>query len=137
MFTKKLRPAGNSSNDTTLWKWFSQYVRLRDRISCTDNCACISCGAVGHWKSFDAGHFVPRDRWTTRYHEKNVNAQCQKCNRFSDGNQYQHGRGIDNKYGEGTADYLQSIGKRTNKLSRDAIKALSNIYREKTKELMK
>ena len=66
-------------------KWFSVYIRLRDADD-NGNCRCCSCTKEGFWKEMDAGHFIPRQNKSTRYHEKNVFAQCRKCNRFYNGN---------------------------------------------------
>ena len=57
------------------------------------------------FKSY-AGHFLSRRFESTRFDEKNVHGQCQKCNRFEYGNQYEHGKRIDEIYGKGTADDL-------------------------------
>lgn len=84
---------------------FSEYIRLRDADT-NGSCTCITCGRTGDIKEFDAGHFVPRDKKATRYDERNVNAQCQYCNRYRAGEQYRHGQEIDLKYGEGTAQEL-------------------------------
>lgn len=77
---------------------FSVYIRLRD----SDNkgyCRCISCGSIHPWKEVDCGHHVNRSHMSTRYSEKNCNAQCRKCNRFDEGNNIGYTRGLINKYG--------------------------------------
>ena len=38
----------------------------------------------------DAGHFIGRQHLITRYDERNVHAQCRKCNRFEYGRQYEY-----------------------------------------------
>jgi len=94
-------------------KIFSQYIRLRDRVSMT-HCRCVDCGRLIDMKyECDAGHFVPRGRLSTRYHEQNVHAQAKKCNNknWNQGEQYKHGKAIDRLYGEGTADRLMSMPK--------------------------
>jgi len=136
MLPKHKRKRMNSTSDQTLWKWFSKYVRLRDRLPGTDNCRCISCGAVKRWKEMDAGHFVPRDRWNVRYNEQNVNAQCQHCNRFQSGNQFEHGLAINAKYGSGTAEYLAGIAKRGGRFSRIEIITLSDYYKRRVKGML-
>lgn len=76
---------------------FSLFIRLRD----SDHqgvCKCITCGEFKHYTDMDAGHFVTRDNMATRWEEENVNAQCQSCNRFKGGKQYEHGLAIDKKY---------------------------------------
>lgn len=91
-------------------KVFSEYIRLRDSNR-QGLCFCITCNRPFHWKDGDAGHYVPRDRLATRFDERNVNAQCKYCNRFRSGEQYNHGVGIDKKYGLGTAQKLQDISR--------------------------
>jgi hypothetical protein len=54
----------------------------------------------------DAGHFITRGKKSTKFDEKNVHAQCRKCNRFMSGFQYKYSIAIDEKYGEGTAKSL-------------------------------
>lgn len=77
---------------------FSVYIRLRD----SDNkgyCRCISCSSIHQWKEVDCGHYVNRSHMSTRYSERNCNAQCRKCNRFDEGNNIGYTRGLINKYG--------------------------------------
>lgn len=85
---------------------FSEFIRLRDSDS-QGICKCITCGSFHHWRECDAGHFITRDNMATRWEEENVNAQCQKCNRFQSGKQYEHGLAIDKKFKKpGTASML-------------------------------
>jgi len=115
---------------------FSEFIRLRD----ADNqgyCKCISCGEVGFWKEMDAGHFVSRDRKSTRYDPRNVHAQCLRCNRFRSGEQYIHGRMIDDLYGKGAASYLITISGERTKLTPDWLIFHIGEYRSKVKELKK
>jgi|SRR5690625_868337 len=83
---------------------FSAYIRRRDEKNGLSQC--ITCKAWKPWKEMDCGHFISRRFQATRYDERNANAQCKKCNRFENGNQYEHGKRIDEKYGEGTADSI-------------------------------
>lgn len=80
-------------------KYFSLYIRERDKGK-----PCITCGRYS--SKMDCGHFISRRFEATRYDEKNANAQCIKCNRFENGNQFEHGQNIDHKYGSGTAEHL-------------------------------
>lgn len=95
----------NSQLEKILWKWFSLFIRLRDS-DYNGMCVCITCGKIFHYKSGDAGHFISRNHKSTKYDEKNVNAQCAADNRFQSGKQYEHGLAIDKKYGHGTAEFL-------------------------------
>src|SRR5690554_3063475 len=79
-------------------KYFSQFIRKRD-----ENKPCITCGKRGE---MDCGHFISRRFESVRYDERNANGQCLKCNRFQNGNQFEHGLAIDRLYGKGTAETL-------------------------------
>ena len=67
---------------------FSQWVRLSN--SKNGNCTCVTCGKVGDWKSggIQAGHFMSRKHYSTRWDERNVKPQCVGCNMFKAGEQY-------------------------------------------------
>lgn len=114
---------------------FSQFIRLRD-ANRQGICFCITCGKTFHWKDGDAGHFVQRDRYATRYDERNVHAQCKYCNRFRSGEQSIHGMQIDKKYGEGTAAQLITISKiKGCKLDLRWVDIKLSYYKKKVKEL--
>ena len=84
---------------------FSKMIRERDK-----NLPCISCGAVG--REVDAGHFRIRQNMATRFHPKNVNAECRRCNRFGSMG-FEYGVNLDKKYGEGTANKLYQLSTET------------------------
>lgn len=71
-------------------KVFHEYIRRRDADNNTGNCDCVSCGKTIHFSESDAGHFISRKYLITRYDERNVKAQCRKCNRFEYGRQYEY-----------------------------------------------
>lgn len=81
------------------WDYFSKWVHKRDAGQ-----PCITCGRRS--SQMDAGHFISRRFEATLFDERNVNLQCIKCNRFENGNQYEHGLRIDKKYGPGTAEKI-------------------------------
>tara|TARA_X000001382_G_scaffold129710_1_gene122429 strand:+ start:1382 stop:1777 length:396 start_codon:yes stop_codon:yes gene_type:complete len=70
---------------------FSQFVR----VSSADKngyCTCVTCGKKGHWKdgSIQAGHFMSRKHYSTRWDIRNVKPQCVGCNMFKSGEQYKY-----------------------------------------------
>ena len=67
---------------------FSQYIRLSN--SKNGNCTCVTCGKVGDWKNggMQAGHFMSRKHYSTRWDERNVKPQCAGCNVFRYGEQF-------------------------------------------------
>jgi hypothetical protein len=118
-------------------KWFSRYIRLRDSDPHTEMGNCCTCGTPLHWKSGDAGHFQQRYKNITRYEEKNSHLQCKQCNNkdWKQGEQYLHGKFIDNKYGEGTADYLSELGKQKKQFKPYELEELIDLYKQKIKDL--
>lgn len=114
-------------------KVFSEYVRRSD---CNNGSArCITCPTILHWTLGDAGHFVTRNHFATRWDRKNVNFQCPACNRFRGGEQHLHGLAIDRKYGKGTAEQLQAISRVYSGIDVIWLKHHIELYRGKIKEL--
>jgi hypothetical protein len=70
---------------------FSQYIRLSNADK-RGMCTCITCGKVGHWKTggIQAGHFISRKHYSTRWDERNVKPQCVGCNVYRYGEQYKY-----------------------------------------------
>jgi hypothetical protein len=120
----------------TFWRVFSQFIRKRDTSKGYGRC--ISCGKVISYETCDAGHFIPANECFIGllFDEKNVNAQCQKCNRFDGGNRYEYSLRLDEKYGEGTAKKLwQRKWEITKEKTDEEYKNLTKKYREKIKNL--
>lgn len=121
--------------DSNLWVPFSKYIRLRDSDE-NGICTCFTCGDRQEWNSggMQAGHFVGRRHWSTRYHEQNVHAQCTRCNMYQSGMQYEYGLKLDQKYGEGTAQKLFELSKQTVHMNQNDIDGLAEHYRYLVKE---
>ena len=117
-------------------KIFSEYIRLRDS-DYKGNCKCISCGkeVPAFGGSTHAGHLFSRRYLSIRFDEKNVNAQCAYCNTFLNGNQIKAARGVENKWGEGTVNELESRMHITTKLNRVDYEEAIEIYKQKIREL--
>jgi hypothetical protein len=78
-------------------KVFSEYIR--QRFAKDGWVQCVTCGTRKHWKEVDAGHFVSRRHYSTRWDPSNVHVQCKKCNIFGNGENYLMGKYIDQTYG--------------------------------------
>lgn len=113
---------------------FSEFIRLRDSDS-NGICKCITCNTPDHWRQVDAGHFVTRENMATRWEEENVHAQCQSCNRFKSGKQYEHGLAVDRKHGAGTASKLIVKSKSPCNWEDFEIETMAKYYRNAVKEL--
>ena len=66
---------------------FSKYIRVSNADK-NGYCTCVTCGVVKHWKEIQAGHFMSRKHYSTRWDERNVSSQCLACNMFRQGEQY-------------------------------------------------
>ena len=117
-------------------KVFSIFIRLRDSNE-NGYIRCISCGKIVHWKKSDCGHFINRKHLSTRWHEKNCNAQCRACNRFDEGNFPGYLVGINKKYGTKILDELTLLKYQVSKLTDLEGKLLIDYYKKRVKELEK
>ena len=122
-----------------LWKVFSRYVRLRDAVRTTGNCKsslCITCERLEDITKMDAGHFFSRTHSATLFHEKNVHAQCKRCNMLNGGEQFLYAQKVDKLYGEGTAEELNQLRHTTKRFSRPELEDMIEEYKEKLNELI-
>lgn len=66
-----------------LWPIFSRYIRTRDCIATTGDPnfgKCITCGKTYPFKRLQAGHFIPGRTDAILFDERQVHAQCYRCN---------------------------------------------------------
>lgn len=87
------------------WYLFSKAVRMRD---CFKYGVCISCGRRIKVDTCDAGHFIPAGDCGPEllFDPRNVNAECFHCNAWDGLHLFGYARGLDSRYGEGTAEEL-------------------------------
>lgn len=122
----------------TLDKVFSKYIRLRDALITTGTktyARCITCKERKDIRYMDAGHFVGRGAGATRYDERNVHAQCKKCNMGGRPTMHQdYEREMIKLYGKETVDEIIKLGKQPYHFNRewleDQIKYYKNEYKE-------
>ena len=67
---------------------FSRYIRLKNADK-TGYCTCVTCNREYHYKNIQAGHFMSRKNYSTRWDERNVYPQCYGCNVMQQGKQYE------------------------------------------------
>ena len=101
-------------------KWFNRSIKYRDSelIEGEWLFICITCPRRVLFRDRDgkfnrsahAGHFQPCHKENTRFNDENVNGQCGSCN-YNQGEQYKYARGLESKYGDGTADKLEKLAK--------------------------
>lgn len=87
------------------WHFFSLAIRKRDVEKWG---GCISCGREITVYTCDAGHFIPAASCgpLLLFHLLNVNAECSRCNAWDDLHLLGYAKGLDRRYGEGTAEKL-------------------------------
>lgn len=83
---------------------FAKMIRGRDR-----GLPCISCPAKGT----QSGHFRRRELMSTRWHYRNSNLQCSRCNCWLSGNEFEYAIGLDKKFGAGEAKKIYKLSQRT------------------------
>lgn len=111
----------------------NRYARERDCFGKL-GAACISCGV---WKSFeelDGGHYIPTTTSSTRFDERNINAQCHRCNRFLHGNLRGYFRGLEKKLGRSGLDDLEASAT-SKKWTREELNELKLYYQQKLNDL--
>ena len=113
-------------------KVFSLYIRQRaaDSFGMID---CYTCGKRKHWKEVDAGHFQTRSKFSTRWDDQNVKAQCKHCNMTNGGQQFQFGIMLDQEYGEGMAEKILIRSNQMAKYSMDDLRIMIDAYKAKVR----
>jgi hypothetical protein len=92
---------------------FSQYIRLSN----ADNngyCICITCNKKFFWKEIQAGHFMSRKHYSTRWDERNVKPQCVACNVYRAGEQYKYSLYLGNNLSKKLLEQSRELRKFTN-----------------------
>lgn len=87
-------------------KTINKYIRLRD-CNGLGGANCISCGIWYEFSKLDAGHFIPITSGALRFDERNINAQCIKCNRYLHGNIRHYQKAMIRKYGLSVIEELE------------------------------
>ena len=117
-------------------KVFSQYIRTRN-VDESGYSNCFTCNSLKHWKEVDAGHFMSRGKFATRWAPKNVQFQCKRCNGFRSGEQYKFAQQLDNIYGEGTADDLVVKSNQSAKFNVIDLREMIVLYTNKCEQIKK
>lgn len=101
-----------------LWFLTSNVVRSQEFALyggiCVDGCG----GKVERWQDADCGHFQNAGKVNTRFLRKNLGLQLKSCN-ANGGFIYGFGKTINERYGEGTAEELERLGRMSGKNMED------------------
>ena len=107
---------------------FSQYIRLKE----ADHHGMVTCFTCGKHGGMQAGHFMSRKHYSSRWLEDNVKVQCISCNLYQQGNQYLFSVRLGKELSEEL--YLQS--KTIVKFTSDELQSMIDDYSEKVKKLL-
>jgi len=112
---------------------FSEYVRLSNSDD-KGICTCVTCGKKGYWKNdgIQAGHFMSRRHYSTRWDIRNVHPQCVGCNVFQWGQQYKYSVFL----GKSLSEELFSKSQEIIKFTSDELQDLIKKYSEELKEFL-
>ena len=93
----------NPPEKGVFWYFFSLFVRGRDLMLYG---TCISCGKKV--SKGDCGHFIPASQCgrDLLFDPRNCNLECSQCNAWDELHLIGYAKGLDARYGAGTADEL-------------------------------
>lgn len=97
-------------------KVFSIYIR-RLNSDKSGHGICVTCGVIKHWKELQNGHYFPRNRLGTRFHEENCHLQCSACNVFKRGNYTAYAAYMYRKYGSAKVEHMEYLSRQPLKLT--------------------
>tara|TARA_R110000868_G_scaffold28818_2_gene107531 strand:+ start:369 stop:758 length:390 start_codon:yes stop_codon:yes gene_type:complete len=120
----KIKKPSRSSLVKKLDTVFSQWIRFSNADS-NGFCICITCEKKSHWKEIQAGHFMSRKHYSTRWDERNVKPQCVGCNVFRYGEQYKFSKMLGIQLSNELEDLSRSLVKFSNNELNDMIKNYS------------
>jgi hypothetical protein len=121
--------------DKSLWTVFSEFIRLRDRVS-SSHFVCIACGEPKPLNQMQAGHYFERTNKAIKYNEKNVNCECISCNYYHrEDSKSGYKEGLIKKYGPGIIEELEIKKSRSNNWSHFEYEILIKEYKEKVKKM--
>ena len=107
---------------------FNKFIRLRDKGQ-----VCISCQKKPLKEN--AGHFFnANNHYNVRFDERNVNLQCEHCNTYLSGNLIEYQRNLIHKIGIESYHELEADARKTRKFTKDELKEIIAIYKNKIKE---
>jgi hypothetical protein len=135
--TPKQKERSKKTVKNELDRVFSLFIRKRDCIkgNIGDFIYCISCGGIVPFDEADAGHYAHRGNMSTRWMEKNVNAQCRRCNRFMGGNLDGYALGLIKKYGDNILWEINAQKQKPKNWTVKEMEALIVVYKHKLNKL--
>lgn len=113
-------------------KVFNAWIRSRD--SKDGYFTCISCFKTLPIESMNAGHYVPvKGGSFLRFHEDNVNGECQRCNGFDEFHLIGYKKHLTLKIGKKRVQWLEDNRNRVYKWDRSELEDIITQYSTKSK----
>lgn len=120
----------------TLDPLFSKYIRIQEAVKSNGYVRCVTCGKIREWDDqMEAGHYVSRDKWATKYLEANVHVQCKSCNSYHGGEIAEYAAYLISEYGADIITELVQKSREYKKFTLDELKKMGKIYRAKIRDL--
>jgi hypothetical protein len=108
-------------------KVFNAYIRHRD--SKDGYFTCISCFKTLPVESMNAGHYVPvKGGSFLRFHEDNVNGECQRCNGFDEFHLVGYRKHLLLKIGKKRVEWLENNRTKVHKWDRADLEDIITLY---------
>ena len=108
-------------------KVFNAYIRQRD--SKDGYFTCISCFKTLPVESMNAGHYVPvKGGSFLRFHEDNVNGECQRCNGFDEFHLVGYRKHLLLKIGKKRVEWLENNRTKVHKWHRADLENIITLY---------
>jgi hypothetical protein len=108
-------------------KVFNAYIRQRD--SKDGYFTCISCFKTLPVESMNAGHYVPvKGGSFLRFHEDNVNGECQRCNGFDEFHLVGYRKHLLLKIGKKRVEWLENNRTKVHKWDRADLEDIITLY---------
>lgn len=87
---------------------FHKYIRMRDCLETTGTITrgkCFTCGVLKSIEELEAGHFYHNGN---DFDERNLHAQCTRCNKYLSGNGVEYYPKMLARYGQEVIDELKA-----------------------------
>ena len=108
-------------------KVFNAWIRSRD--SKDGYFTCISCFKTLPIESMNAGHYVPvKGGSFLRFHEDNVNGECQRCNGFDEFHLIGYRKHLLLKIGKKRVEWLEDNKNKVHKWYKDDLEDIITLY---------
>ena len=113
-------------------------LQLLVRVKAADengNSNCVTCGAPGHYKEMNGGHFISRKWLATKILEENIHNQCRKCNGPLRGNMIQYTLFMIETYGKDFVEELERLKHVPTKYYKEDILKRTKEFKRLAKEI--